>query len=284
MKTGRVWVTGAGGLIGSHLVRLADRFASGLTAEPVTRDRVDLCHLEAVTSLFARQPPAAVIHCAALGRAAACEANPAEAQRLNVSVTQHLSRLAQDIPFFFLSTDHVFDGRQGDYSELDPIHPLSVYAQTKARAEDWVLQNSRHTVIRLALNLGVSPTGDRSVTELMRQAARRGERLRLFHDEFRSPLPAVVTARVLWELVRMDRPGLYHLGGSERLSRWEVGCLVAARWPELQGKIERASLKDYSGPPRPADVSLNSAKVQALLSFRLPGLTEWLAAHPGEPV
>jgi hypothetical protein len=62
-----------------------------------------------------------------------------------------------------------------------------------------------------------------------------------------------------------------------------MGQLVAARWPKLQPKIEAAATKDFSGPPRPGDSSLDCAKAQKVLSFRLPGLTDWLTAHQEEP-
>jgi dTDP-4-dehydrorhamnose reductase len=107
--------------------------------------------------------------------------------------------------------------------------------------------------------------------------------MRLFTDEYRSPIPAEVTARAIWELAARNRPGIYHLAGTERLSRWQIGQLLAARWPQLQPRLEPGSLKDYRGAPRAPDTSLNCAKVQRLLSFRLPGLTEWLSAHPDEP-
>jgi dTDP-4-dehydrorhamnose reductase len=77
-------------------------------------------------------------------------------------------------------------------------------------------------------------------------------------------------------------PGLYHVAGSERLSRWQIGQLLAGRWPQLKPRIEPGSLKEYSGAPRAPDTSLNCAKAQDLLSFPLPSLTEWLAAHPDE--
>jgi dTDP-4-dehydrorhamnose reductase len=204
---------------------------------------------------------------------------------MNVGLTRVLADLAHDVPFLFLSTDLVFDGRKGDYTENDAVNPLSVYAETKARAEEIVLANPLHTVVRLALNTGISPTGARSFTEEMRRAAARGERLSLFTDEWRTPLPAVVTARVLWELLAGTHPpGLYHLGGGERLSRWEIGQLVARRWPALAGNIQPASLRDFTGPPRPADTSLNCAKIQAHLPFKLPGLRQWMNENPGEPV
>jgi dTDP-4-dehydrorhamnose reductase len=105
----------------------------------------------------------------------------------------------------------------------------------------------------------------------------------LFVDEFRSPVPAAVTARAVWELVLRDAPGLYHLGGSERLSRFEIGCLLAKRWPHLQARVEQESIKNFNGMRRSPDVSMDSSKIQKVLSFRIPGLTEWLAENPEAP-
>ena len=70
------------------------------------------------------------------------------------------------------------------------------------------------------------------------------------------------------------------MAGSERLSRWQIGQLLAARWPQLKPKIEPGSLKEYTGAPRAPDTSLNCAQAQELLSFPLPGLTEWLNTNP----
>ena len=83
-----------------------------------------------------------------------------------------------------------------------------------------------------------------------------------------------VTARAIWELVANKATGLFHLGGAERLSRFEAGEILAAQYPELNPQIERASLRDFQGPPRPPDTSLDSRKLQALLSFRLPSFRE----------
>jgi dTDP-4-dehydrorhamnose reductase len=157
-----------------------------------------------------------------------------------------------------------------------------MYAETKVAAERVMLANPKHTVIRTSLNGGTSPTGDRGFNEEMRRAWQAGQTLRLFTDEFRSPIAAEETARAIWELAARSRPGLYHVGGSERLSRWEIGQLLAARWPQLNPRIEPGSLKEYRGAPRAPDTSLNCAKVQQLLSFPLPSLTQWLAAHPDE--
>jgi dTDP-4-dehydrorhamnose reductase len=277
-----VWITGAGGLIGSYLVRSAPHFVPDANVAALTRDRLDLTDSPAVRAAFRRDDPQLVIHCAALSRSPDCEANPALARRLNVEVTALLAELAAETPFLFLSSDLVFDGRAGYYDEAATVNPLGIYAETKVAAERILLSNPKHTIIRTSLNGGASPSGDRGFNEQMRRAWQAGKTLRLFTDEFRAPIPAEVMAHAIWELAAQNRPGLFHVAGSERLSRWQIGQLVAARWPQLNPRIEPGSLKEYQGAPRAPDTSLNCAKAQQLLSFPLPGLTKWLAAHPHE--
>jgi dTDP-4-dehydrorhamnose reductase len=277
---GTIWITGAGGLIGSYFVRTAPQFAPGAAVVGLTRDQLDLTDFPRVRQEFRRQQPALIIHCAALSRSPDCQANPALARKLNVEVTAHLAELAAGIPFVFFSSDLVFDGRTGGYDESATVNPLSVYGESKVAAERIVSANPRHTIVRTSLSGGISPTGDRGFNELLRRAWQAGETVTLFMDEFRCATPAAVTARAVWELAAQNQPGLYHLAASERLSRWQIGRLLAARWPELNPRLRPASLQSYQGAPRPADASLNCAKVQRLLSFRLPGFTDWLAQQP----
>jgi dTDP-4-dehydrorhamnose reductase len=271
-------ITGAGGLIGSYLVRAAATAATVASEWQVyglSRRDLDLTDAQAVRRRFKALHPSLVIHCAAMSKTTQCRQDPALARRVNVEATARLAELARDIPFIFFSSDLVFDGKQGRYVETDPVSPINIYGETKVAAEQWVLANPRHTVIRTSLTAGRSPTGDRSFVEEMRRALEAGQPLTLFTDEYRCPIPASATARAVWELVPLNCPGLYHLAGAERLSRWEIGRLLAARWPELKADLRSGSVKDYPGGLRAADASLVCAKIQALLSFPLPGFTEW---------
>jgi len=277
MKT--AWVTGAGGLIGKYLVECARDFA----AIPLTHSELELTDFGAVEKRFHADRPQLIIHCAAMSKSPDCQASPALARQTNVEATAHLASLAAEIGFIAFSSDLVFDGRKGNYLETDAVNPFSIYAETKAEAEKIVLTNPGHTVIRTSLNSGVSPRGTSAYNEQLQASWRKGETLKLFFDEFRCPIPAAVTARAVWELARQNCAGLYHLAGSERLSRVDIGKLAAARHPELNPRIEPCSLREYRGAPRPADTSLNCAKVQKLLSFPLPGLTQYLQENPAEP-
>lgn len=270
------WITGAAGLIGHAVVTAAHDRAMPWIPRPLTRGELDLTDTQAVTSLFQRESPGLIIHCAALSRSPDCQGNPELAYRINVAATAHLCQLAEEIPLLCFSSDLVFDGRQGHYTEADATRPLSVYGETKVAAERLTLRNPKHLVIRTSITAGTSLTGDRSFTEQMLSAWQQQRSLSLFTDEFRSPIAAEATARAVWELLEQGVTGLFHVAGSERLSRWEIGQLLAAAHPELTARIRPASILDYVGAPRPADTSLDCAKAQALLSFPLPSLRDWL--------
>ena len=118
------------------------------------------------------------------------------------------------------------------------MNPVNLYGETKAAPEASVLANPRHTVIRTSLNGGTSPTGDRGFNETIRNAWKANRVLKLFIDEYRCPLPARVTVRAVWELIHRQLHGLFHLAGAESLSRYDIGQLLAARWPELHPQFE----------------------------------------------
>ena len=254
-------------------------------ASPIPSGNVrglDLADFDAVRRAFQNDSPQLIIHCAAISTIAEAQANPGLARRINVELTRLLAELAADVQFVFFSTDLVFDGRKGNYLEQDATHPLHIYGETKLAAEQIILNNPRHLVVRTSLNAGVSRAGNRGFNEQLRLALQAGQGMTLFTDEFRCPIPAVETARAVWELARKKCAGIFHVAGTETLSRWQIGQLLVKRWPKLAGKIKPGVAGDFPGPPRAPDTSLNISKVQELLSLPLPGLTGWLAANPDE--
>lgn len=276
----RAMVTGAAGLIGHYLVKTASRWVPGWEVHGLVRDDLDLTDAANLDHVWQSIKPDVVIHCAAMSRTKDCERDPPAAQRINVVATAHLARLSSDIPFIFLSSGEVFDGVTGWYDEQSQPNPINVYGKTKFQAEQVVLKNHRHTVLRIVLTAGTSENGDRSFVEDMCRAARAGKNVTLYTDEFRCPLPAGAVARAVWEVLVKDSPGLYHLGGRERLSRWEIGQTLLPWYPELRGRLVQGASRNHVGAPRPADLSLHCDKVQKLLSFPIPGFRDWLTNRP----
>ena len=277
-----VWITGAHGLIGNYLVQTAPQFAPRWRVRALARADFDLLDFAAVEREFKNDLPQIVIHCAAISTVNEAQKNPQLARRMNVEVARLLAGLSAGIQFVFFSTDLIFDGCRGNYVETDTPNPLHIYGETKFAAELIVLKNRHHLIVRLSINGGVSLAGNRGFNEQLWSALQSGPGMTLFTDEFRSPIPAVVTARVVWELAEKNCAGIYHVAGAEKLSRWQIGQLLVKRWPEVTTKMVSGSARDFTGPPRALDTSLDISKVQKILSAPLPGLTEWLAAHPNE--
>ncbi|MDB6054295.1 MAG: putative dTDP-4-dehydrorhamnose reductase [Verrucomicrobiales bacterium] len=277
-----IWITGTHGLIGSHVLRRLE--AEGIDAFGVSRGELDLGDFQAVEKFFSEKKPAGIIHCAAMSKATECDRDTRLARHINIDLTQLLSELAANIPFTFLSTDLVFDGTQGNYSEKDSPAPLNYYGETKVKAEESVLKNLKHTVIRTSLNAGISPTGDRAFNEEMKKMCGAGKSVKLFTDEFRSPIPVVETAALLVSLYRKSERGLYHLAGAETLSRMQIGLALLDKWDLPPSLAAGSSLHYYQGPRRAANTTLNCGKLEKLLGRRMPGFTEWLGKATPEQI
>lgn len=277
------WITGSNGLIGSYIVRTAPQFASHWRLRALTRAQFDLMDFGRVESEFKKDRPQLVIHCAGISSVVEAQKDPGLARKLNTDVTRFLAELALDTQFVFFSTDLVFDGRKGHYNEADIPNPLHVYGETKIAAEQIVLKNPRHLVLRTSINGGISAAGNRGFNEQLWQALESGRGMKLFTDEFRCPIFAGETARAVWQLVEQQCAGLVHVAGAEKLSRYQIGQLMLERWPHIKTAIEPGLAKAFPGPPRALDASLDISKAQKLLAEPLPGLAEWLAANPAEP-
>ena len=172
----------------------------------------------------------------------------------------------------FTSTDMVFDGRSAPYNEESETCPLSEYGRTKARAEDCVLRNRDSAVVRLPLMYGF-PRSRRTTTFSNQVAAlRSGQPLRLFDDEFRTPVWLADAAVAIVSLAESDFSGIVHVAGPERLSRFDMGKQMA----ELMGidapNIDRVSRFSVdASEPRPEDLSLDGSKFASLFPNLNPG-------------
>jgi dTDP-4-dehydrorhamnose reductase len=277
------WITGAAGLIGNYFVQTAPKFAADWQIRALTREQFDLLDFKTVEREFRKDKPQLIIHCAAITSVADAQKNPALAKRINVEMTQFLSTLASEIQFIFFSTDLIFDGKKGNYAETDLPNPLHLYGETKVVAEEIVLKNPRHLVVRTSINGGISRSGDKGFNERLKLSLQNSTGMKLFTDEFRSPIFAGETARAIWELANKNCAGIFHVAGAEKLSRWQIGGLLVKRWREIKAKIEPGLAKDFPGGNRAPDTSLDISKVQKILWKPLPGLSEWLAANPNEP-
>lgn len=236
------------------------------------------------TARLAREiSPEIVIHAAAVTSPALCAARPELARAINFLGTVNVLRAARAVGarLLYTSTDRVFDGRRGWYTEDDAPHPLGPYEANKLAGEREIGKALPEALLaRLPLLYGPKSPSHGSFLEWMFEAFRNRTPLKLFADQFRTPLYVEDAARAIGLLLgKPDLAGLYHLGGPERLSRSDFGYRMAEVFgfdPKVIVPARMADEKDI--PPTPADVSLNSDKLFQAVGFRGRGVGEGLRA------
>ncbi|HLJ97340.1 MAG TPA: SDR family oxidoreductase [Gemmataceae bacterium] len=272
----RLLLTGASGQLGGYLLReIVSRelpvvaWSGSRTGRlfGVELQPVDLADPAQTVAAFRQAAPTAVIHAAAIAAITECRRDPARAQRVNTHATAVLADLAEQAGarFLLVSTDLVFDGEKGWYREADAPCPLSMYGRTKAAAETPVVGIQRSLVVRLSLLFGPGIVGRPYFFDEQVAAIREGRPITLFRDEWRTPVSLATGARALVALVQSDVGGILHLGGPERLSRWEMGQRLAAFLGVEPSGIE-AGLRSSvpAAEPRPRDTSLDSSRWREL--------------------
>ncbi len=273
----KLLVTGASGFLGGHLCAIApDRgwqvvgtyHRHSISWPQVEMVQLDLCDRTTVQDILDQIRPDAVIHTAAWSKVNQCQQHPEMAYAVNVTATMILVDWCtqSQIPFLFTSTDLVFDGNHAPYRESDPYSPVSVYGQQKAEAEQNILERHENaTICRLPLLFGAAtPTADCFLQSFV-QTLREGKPLKLFTDEFRSPVSAMVTAEGLLMVLERSVTGILHLGSRERLSRYEMGLQMVQALDLPDATLHACTQADVNLPaPRPKDATMDSSKAFAL--------------------
>lgn len=232
--------------------------------------------------LIGQIKPDAVIHTAAMANIDFCEANKEAAEKVNVGVTDALARICAQAgaKLVFCSTDTVFDGVKGDYSEND--YPLAVnfYAETKIKAEQIVLlASNKNVVARLSLVMGLSVQGKgNSFLADMLEKLQRGEQMKFLENETRTPVDVISLGSALIELAENDFTGIIHLVGNTRINRYEMAKHIARVLDFSEASILPVNSNAMPGrAPRPNNAFMNNRLAKKILKTPMKSLSEGLA-------
>ncbi len=271
----RLLVTGGSGFLGWHVAQAARplwdvtaTFRTHAVDSPGVRQvQVDLTVSMELRHIFSSVHPDAVIHAAACSDINFCQTHQAETDRINRQAAVELAGLCanREIPFVFTSSDLVFDGERAPYREEDSVSPLNVYGEGKARAEREIFERwPRAIVCRLPPMFGPPAPGGSGFLGPMLEAIRSHVPLRLFVDEFRTPVSVRAAAEGL--LLALEKAkGLLHLGGPDRISRFDFGRLLVEALGGPANLLVPVSQRDVpQKAPRPRDVSLDSSRARGL--------------------
>lgn len=289
----QVIVIGGTGQAGSRLVELFRSrsdlrlLATSRTTrrdEKVTWDVLDLdgTKEDVLASLRAMQKhlvlgePTALFLAAAYTNVEGCEQDPIRNERINVqnsiAVLDWGRRLGAHLTFF--STDYVFDGRSGPYSENDEINPLSKYGQGKAQVEKWLHDNvPQSSLVVRTTGVYDYQLGSKNFLMQMLEAWGQGRTTKITSDQKSNPVWAVELVKATVELVSMKESGIFHIAGGSVLFRDEFARLIAQIFgydPALVLPIKTSQLQQKAARPL----------ASGLYTKKLNGRLGWTPSEP----
>ncbi|MFZ0958920.1 MAG: SDR family oxidoreductase [Candidatus Sulfotelmatobacter sp.] len=275
-------MTGASGLLGASVALLAreqGRKVVGLYhSHPVHMDGVkslgaDLADPVEIRRIFLEVKPSIVVHCAAATNVDWCEEHPDEARRINMEMPAAIAEMAaqKDLRLLYVSTDSVFDGERGNYAETDTPSPVNVYAKTKLQGESEVLrQNPAALIARVSL-YGWNAQNKESLAEWIVKQLTLGNVVPGFSDVHFCPVLANDVSQIMLALLDQNLSGLYHIVGSERVSKYEFARRVASTFGFDPAQVVPTCLADAKlTARRPRDTSLNTGKICGALARPMP--------------
>ncbi|MCJ7625687.1 MAG: SDR family oxidoreductase [Anaerolineaceae bacterium] len=283
----RFLVTGVSGLLGLNFSLQTSPVHSvfgiynqhDLRNPPFNVVRSDLRETGGIEQLLDEIQPDVVINCAALTNIDQCETRSELAQIVNADLPGHLASITKrlGISLVQVSTDAVFNGKRGNYSEEDTPNPISVYSKTKLDGERKVAEINADALIVRVNFYGCSLSGQRSLAEWFYNNLSTGNPVNGFTDVFFCPLLVNHLVDVITQLVAMGKNGLYHLVSSESLSKYEFGIRLANRFGLDENLIKpitwsEGGLKAQRSP----NLTLRTDKLARSLGRSLPKQVEGL--------
>ena len=246
----RILVTGASGLVGGLVVRLAAPRHEVLSIDRAT---VDIVQKDGVLRVFREFSPEAVLHCAAYTDVDGAERAPEKALEVNVTGARVVAESAREVEalVLYVSTDYVFDGEAAaPYREEDPTRPLSSYGRSKLEGERAVVETcpEDHVIVRTGWLYGPG----KGFVDWARERLRRGEDLPVVEDQTGSPTSALELAGAMLALVEGNNRGLFHFVNRGEASWLTLGKSVAEELSLSPARIRAVRAVELNRPaPRP---------------------------------
>ena len=280
----RILVTGASGLLGlnlslrmieTHTIVGVDR--NKLAGTPFEIVKADLLEPGACSRLINKVQPDAVIHTAALADLDQCEADPETAHQLNAEVPGLLAEACakRDIHLIHISTDSVFDGtKDGIYTEEDIPSPPGVYSATKLQGEQNVFSVYPNAAVARVNFFGWSLSGFRSLSEFFYNNLSAGKQANGFIDIWFCPMFVGDLADTLVKMLERGLSGLYHVVGSEELTKYDFGVRIARQFGFDEALIRPISVEE-SGltAKRSRRLRLSVHKLSTALEMEIPSVS-----------
>ena len=283
----RVFISGASGLVGHHCQTVFEEAGWPVMGTyfsfpvPGTLYYNTLEPNHPNNAPLAEFKPDVLVHCGALTHVDYCETHEEESYQKTVQSTLNMIELARATraKLVFLSTDYVFDGQAGPYSETDTVNPLSVYAKHKLAAEQAVLQEPNSLVLRITNVYGTEVRNKNFIARILTQCAhKQAITLKLPFDQYATPVNAHDVARAMFLLLRDGHCGVFHIASTDWMNRVELAQRVLQYFPEQVYTLETFTTEALQqAAPRPLLGGLLKTKFSALYpEFRFTNVDDFI--------
>jgi dTDP-4-dehydrorhamnose reductase len=291
----RFLITGGSGFVGWNLCNFLQgrhEVAAGYYRHPFQVAGCSFLELDVTDRAQAletvrRARPEVIIHAAALSSPDYCEKNRPLTDDVNIGGTLNMLDAARECGcrLVYVSTDLVFDGESGGYSEAAGPCPVNYYGGSKLEGEKLCLQSAADAlVVRITLQYGWGNAEHSSFSDWLMKNLRAGRPVSLFNDQYRTMTYVMDTARGLELAALHGAPReVYHLTGPERISRYDFGCGFAAAFDFPRSLLQKTVMADVPAlAARPRDVSLNGEKFLLRFNYQPRGIAAGIAAMTEE--
>ena len=280
----RLLITGSNGLLGQKLVELLRKQANvdliatarGVNRLPVTDGytyaSLDITDQEEVNAVFDQFKPEIVIHTAAMTNVDTCETDQEGCDLLNVDAVAFIIQACEKHNSYLchLSTDFIFDGAAGPYTEECIANPISYYGESKLKAEQLLLASSiRWSIARTVLVYGIVPDMSRSNIVLwVKKSLEEGKTIQVVTDQFRTPTLAEDLAIGCWLLAKDEVEGIFNISGSDFLTPYEMAVMTADYYGLDKSLLQKADSSTFQQTAkRPARTGFVLDKAKKVLGY-----------------
>lgn len=267
----RILVTGSSGMLGKDIVKIlsndADCFVVGFdrAVNPYlsTDHQIvgDLTDVKFLSNFLDKINPTVVIHCAAIVNVDECEKNKRMAKALHRNVSGILARYKNgSTRFIHISTDSVFDGQKGNYTEEDTPNPINYYAKTKRDGEIAVLENNHNAIVIRTNIYGFHLEHGKSLVEWAINNLQNGKSISGFNDVYFNPVYTKQLGKVIKEIIPAKYfKGILNVSSNEYFSKYEFLLRLARQFNLNTDLIIKNSVKKFQFlAPRPINTTLNT--------------------------
>jgi dTDP-4-dehydrorhamnose reductase len=268
----KILITGAGGFLGQKLFSIISKDYEVYGTDRRGREpfhKVDLTDKENLAKIVSELRPDVIINSAGITDVDYCEENPEEVRKISQRCIKNLIEtcLKNKCKLVHISTDYVFDGKKGDYGEDNKTNPINVYGKIKLEEEKAITSSTLDYIIsRVAVLYGYnSPEDKQTFANWVINKLKSRQDIKIINDHFSTPTLIDDIVEAIKNLIRLDKTGIYHVAGSERINRYEFAIKIANIFNLKKSLIRPVTSEEIKWKAnRPKDSSLNTDKLKKL--------------------